>query len=713
MENFLVYFCFSAFFTLYLQGKAIALLRKKDNLMKKKTSLLLLLSLTLMYFRPLPAQNDTLPRKVAVVLSGGGAKGIAHIGILRVIERAGIPIDIITGTSMGSIVGGLYSCGWNAHALDSIVRQQDWPFLLSDRSEYYSQNLQNRRKQNTYVLTKSISAHQKNIAEAGGIVQGKNLAKLFRRLTAGYNDSMDFTRLPIPFACVATNIVDNTEYDFHHGVLADAMRASMAIPAAFSPVRHGDMVLVDGGLRNNYPADIAKKMGADYIIGSMVQGEPKTADDLVNGASVLGQIIDVNCKNKYDDNISITDIPIRVNTEGYSAASFTRAAIDTLIRRGEQAAMAHWDELVELKQRLGYAKDYQHRPLTPKAEATLPTDFTETQLPLRPRHDRIQGSLGVRFDTEELVALQLNGVYTSAAKPIDLEGTLRLGRNIMAKAMATWKPQSFVEMALAYTFRRNSLDMYERGHNDFHITYNHHQAGLSLLDIDVKNLAMDISARWDYYNFSNVLVSSLLGHEGFKARDDFYFSYHAGLHYNSENDWNFPTRGARFRAEYAYFTDNFTEYNHNIGFSELSASWQMSFKLTPRLTFQPLFYGRMLFGADIPMIRQNAIGGQWFGHYLEQQMPFAGVHHFEQADRQFVACQLRLQEQLTTNNFILLRFAGGLQSAKPAQLLDHKPLLGCELAYYYRTLLGPLGASVGYSNKTREANFFISLGFEF
>lgn len=662
---------------------------------------------------PLLAQDSTARPKVAVVLSGGGAKGMAHVGVMKVIERAGIPVDIITGTSMGSIIGGIYACGWNATALDTTIRKQDWTFLLSDKADYYSQDILKRKKQNTYLLSKSFSARSKNIAEAGGIIQGKNLSRLFATLTAGYNDSIDFNALPIPFVCVATNIIDNTEYDFHSGVLADAMRASMSIPAVFSPVRHGDMVLVDGGLRNNYPADIARNMGATYIIGSTVQGPPKTADDLVNGGSVLAQIVDVNCKNKYDENIAITDIPIRVNTEGYSAASFTPAAIDTLIRRGEEEAMKHWDELMALKRQLGLSADYQPRLRSPRAEALLPPNYTETQTDRRPKHDIVQGSLGVRFDTEEMVALQLNGVYSSAAKPFDIEATIRLGRHIMTSAVATWQPRRFVDMALGYTFRHNSLNIYERGHNNYSITYNHHQAALSLLNIDIKNLVMDLSARCDYYNYHKVLVSSRLSRDAFSPEDDAYISYHANLHYNSEDDWNFPTRGAKFQAEYAYFTDNFTQYKGNAGFSELSASWQMAFRLNRHLTLQPQLYGRMLFGTDIPAIRQNVIGGLWFGHYLEQQMPFAGVHHVETTDNHFVGCQIKLQEQLTTNNFIIIKFAAAQQARKPRHLLDRRTMLGAQLAYYYRTILGPVGASLSYSNKTREADFFVNLGFEF
>ena len=165
------------------------------------------------------AQESTATgrKRVAVVLSGGGAKGMAHIGALKVIERAGIPIDIITGTSMGSIVGGLYAIGYNAHALDSMVRVQDWGYVISDRENLSRQTLADRQRQNTYFYTTGLTLGKRNQTD-GGIIKGKNLAELFYKLCEGYNDSLDFSRdLPIPFACVATDIIDNSEVVFHSG----------------------------------------------------------------------------------------------------------------------------------------------------------------------------------------------------------------------------------------------------------------------------------------------------------------------------------------------------------------------------------------------------------------------------------------------------------------------------------------------------------------
>lgn len=678
--------------------------------MKRKLRLLYIVAFTLCPFLMF-AQNR--PR-VAVVLSGGGAKGVAHIGVLKVIERAGIPVDIVTGTSMGSIIGGLYSCGWTADKLDSMVRRQDWAFLLSDKGDYYAQNLATRQRLTTYAYSKTFSLSSKRSLDDAGLIHGNNLMKLFRQLTAGYTDSMSFDSLPIPFACVATNIVDNTEYDFHSGVLAEAMRTSMSIPAAFSPVRKGDMVLVDGGLRNNYPADIAKDMGADYIIGATVQGPPRTADDLSTGASVLGQIVDVNCKNKYAGNLAITDIAVRVNTKGYGAASFTPAAIDTLVRRGEEEAMRHWDELMALKRKLGLDENYSPTPRPFNLQALKPADYSgHEEKRQRPQNDMARGSVGLRFDTEEMVAMQLDGIYSMAKKPIDLEATLRLGKNIHVDLQGSWTPKHGMVTNFGYAYQHNDIDIYDDGDKNYNFTLNHHQARLSLTGIGIRNMEMDIAARWDFYNFHRVMVASQVGHEGFSMNDKHLLSYHANLHYNSENTGLFPTRGARFMAEYAYFTDNLYSYKGHTGFSELSAQWRLSLKLSSWLTLQPMLYGRMLFGSDIPRIRYNIIGGQWFSHYLEQQMPFAGIGHVEITDDHFIACQLRFQAQLSENNYVLLKAVGAQHANEPRNLLDKGPMLGYQLAYYYKTMFGPVGATLGYSNKTDCVNFLINLGYEF
>ncbi len=726
-------------------------------------------------------------KKVAVVLSGGGAKGMAHIGVLKVLERAGIPVDIITGTSMGSIIGGLYAIGYNANALDSMVRVQDWTYVISDREDLRRQSLSDRRKQNTYVYSTGLTIGKPDV-NAGGFIKGKNLAELFQQLCTGFTDSLDFTRdLRIPFACVATNIIDNSEVDFHSGRLPLAMRASMAIPAAFSPVRIGDMVLVDGGLKNNYPADIAREMGAEIIIGVTVQGAPKVAEDMNGTMSILSQIIDVNCKNKLDENLAITDLHMTVDTKGYGSASFTPAAIDTLIRRGEEEAMRHWDEIIALKQRIGIDDSYHPeilqplRPhvltekqrvagytfenMTPQAERFLREKFSlRASTPTKPEYidaalmqeittcmrvdlfyqtaecrlvhegdavrvillagnrKSVQLHAGVRYDTEEYAALQLGlDIPMKSSIPMNTDITLRLGKRLMARGELTIHPRSITRPTLSYAFHRNDVDIYFNGKRDYNIRYNQFQAELIPINHDLKHFNIQYGVRWDFMHYRNKLGTE--NSIQTELKNEHFFSYHACINYNSEDNWNFPTRGARFKAEYSYLTNDFTKLDvrdaeGNVtgskpGMSEVNANWRMSFTLGHRFTLQPMFYGRLLFGSIIPPAFGNTVGGDWFGHYVEQQMPFAGIGNMEHVDHQLVAAQLQAQQRIGQSSYIILRTTGAQHASHLKNLLDRSTLLGGQIAYFYDTILGPVGATVGYSNRTKKPYLFVNVGFEF
>ena len=664
-------------------------------------------------------------KKVALVLSGGGAKGTAHVGALKVLERAGIPIDIITGTSMGSIVGGIYACGHSADELDSILMAQNWSFVLSDREDLRRQSLHEREKQNTYVISKSLTFGKSKKAkpDGGGLVVGKNIATLFDALTAPYHDSIDFNKLPIPFACVATNMVDNTEVVFHSGVLSRAMRASMSIPGVFAPVRTGGMVLVDGGLRNNYPADIARQMGADIIIGIDVSSELKTASELNSTSSILMQIVDFNCMNKFEENKAMTDILIRVNTKGYSSASFSTVAIDTLIRRGEEAAMEHWDELVALRQQLGVDGHRRHQRLL-QVQQSLPAttrskndqEHSETRVSFLARDRRnSQVNVGARFDNEEMVALQANAEFPIRSKvPMDVELTLRLGKRLMARADWSMRPISFFRPTISYIFRSNEIDFYDDGDKAFSMDYRQHSVKVKLFNFNVRNLNISIGANWDYYHYHSMLFDHQEEHtKDAELKNKGYISYEAKAWYNSENDWYFPTSGHRLQAKFAYYTDNFAMLDGHVGIREYSLIGRMNFPLSKRFSIQPKIFGRALYADNVPMVLSNVMGGEWYGHYLDEQMPFAGVGNVELTWDKLVAAQMQAQYKVTNNNIILLRFAAGQDAQTFEDLLKHKTMLGGSLSYYFNSIFGPLGGSVGYNNLTKNFYYYINLGFVF
>lgn len=734
--------------------------------MRKIFCLLLALLVALPFY---PAQR----KRVAVVLAGGGAKGTAHIGALKVIERAGIPIDIVTGTSMGSLVGGLYAIGYNADALDTLVRGLDWTYIISDRENMSRQTLGDREKQNTYFLSQGITFGKHDDSD-GGFIKGRNINLLLEKLCLGYTDSIDFNKLPIPFACVATNVVDNSEIDFHSGRLPQAMRASMAIPAVFSPVRTKGMVLVDGFLTNNYPVDLARKMGADIVIGVTLQDTLRSAESLNSAMSILMQVIDLNTMNKFDENVASTDVHINVDPSGYSAASFNSAAVDTLISRGEAAAMLHWDELIALKKKIGIGPDFKPVRLTPLHPSAMTdrvhitrctfenmTPRDEDFLRAKFHLDRIdsissreeeeiitsmrtdlffqtatsrlveekdgyrlvltagnrkstQVNLGLRFDNEEMVALQLNAnlpLKQTVSFSSDL--TLRLGKRLLAGGELMYHPSvlRFTRPFISYYYRHNDIDVYYEGDREYNIVYNSHQTTVDPINIVIRNFSFKAGLRWDYFRFSEKLRSDLTRQVEFD--NGHYFIYQVEMDFNSEDDWYFPSRGSRFAARYAYITDNFAQLDGKAGISDVSASWRKSFTLGSRFTIESLLYGRLLFGSNLPPIYGNVVGGTRFGHYVAQQMPLAGLGHMEYADRHFVAVQLQARQRMGKNHHICLLGSVAQNAPELKDIMQTKTLIGGQLAYYYNSMFGPLGASFGYSNRTKSPYLYINLGFDF
>lgn len=168
---------------------------------------------------------------------------------------------------------------------------------------------------------------------------------------------MNFDRLPIPFACVASNLVDGKEVVLDRGSLPLSMRASMAIPGVFAPVLKNGMVLVDGGISNNFPADLAKQMGADILIGVDVQAELRDAEGLESVTGIIDQMTSFLGIQKYEENKKLLNVYIKPDVAPYSAASFSREAIDTLIMRGERVARSQWDELIALKKEIGIGEE--------------------------------------------------------------------------------------------------------------------------------------------------------------------------------------------------------------------------------------------------------------------------------------------------------------------------------------------------------------------
>lgn len=305
---------------------------------------IVLLFIALLAFAFSHAQKDQQRPKVGLVLSGGGAKGFAHIGVLKVLEQAGVKIDYIGGTSMGAVVGGLYASGYNASQIDSIFKETDFDALLSDFIPRSSKNFYEKRNDELYAFT--LPFNKMRIGIPAALSRGMYNYNLLNKLTYKVRHIRDFNKLPIPFLCMASNIETGEEVLLNKGYLAQAILASGAFPTLFSPVEIDGKLLVDGGVTNNYPVEEIKKLGADIIIGVDVQDDLKDRQSLKDATRILVQISNLSMIEKMREKVKMTDIYIKPDISNYGVISFDEG--QEIIKRGEEAAFAVYDKIKPL-----------------------------------------------------------------------------------------------------------------------------------------------------------------------------------------------------------------------------------------------------------------------------------------------------------------------------------------------------------------------------
>ena len=237
--------------------------------MRKPTDffLCLIIALGLIASGPVVAKSEVEQRpKVALVLAGGGAKGAAHIGVLKALEELKVPIDIITGTSMGAFIGGLYATGMSADEIESFIDTVDWNGGYRDRVDRSERRVQDKEYEDRYQLTTDLGLEWDQIRSGVGIVRGQGMLTLLRETVGNLPPFASFDELVIPYRAVATDIVDLKPVVLDSGYLVDVMMASMSVPGALPPYNINGRLLVDGGVTNNMPVDIARKLGADIVI---------------------------------------------------------------------------------------------------------------------------------------------------------------------------------------------------------------------------------------------------------------------------------------------------------------------------------------------------------------------------------------------------------------------------------------------------------------
>ncbi len=744
---------------------------------------------------------------VALVLSGGGAKGAAHVGALKYIEKYKIPVDMVVGTSIGGLVGGMYALGYTPEFLDSLMRNMDWDWALSDQLDREFIPLSRIRYKERFALSfpfyyskqdfaerlsselgyNDKSAGQLNLsaqADAAsmvssnlmgslpsGFVFGQNVSKLIAGFTAGYADSTDFFRFPIPFACVATDLVSGKAKVWHSGSINTALRSTMSIPGLFAPVRTQGMVLVDGGMRNNFPVDIAKEMGADIVIGVDLSTKEAGVTEIQNLLDIVWSSIDMFSGDAFARNIKEVDLRIKPDLEGYSMLSFNREAIDTMIRRGYRAAMEKDSELAAIRRWIGDAKfrrnakpavniDQQNIVIDSVQIAGVSSseaDYLRSKLYLkrgsivnRYQVDRAVSSIfgtggydfvnyailgkkepyrllinckkgklhrlgvGIRIDTEEIVSLLLNvGLNTQALRGSSLDMTAKICANPWLDLHYAYNlpniPTLNARALVRWTDRNNVL----WGDNNFNIAYFWANQEIYLSNMRWSHLDIRLGLKNDYFNIRRILTNDIVGNYdlSLKARD--YPGAFVELSGRTMDNIYFPKEGftARLRSELLYRGADGRDYPPFFGIVEAGA--KMAVPMGSRLNFIPQGNLRFLFGDDIILPYSNLIGGDMPGRYVDQQIPFIGVGNSAYRRNCLVCVRADLRAEVMANNYIsaIVNYARDFEDF--ARFEEGENAFGVGLEYAYNSIVGPLKAQLFWSTLTRKVGFYAGLGFYF
>lgn len=741
---------------------------------------------------------------VALVLCGGGAKGAAHVGVIKYLESIGMPVDVVLGTSMGGLVGALYSLGYDGEAMDTVLRTIDWNLAFSDKvPRRYSSYADKKYKERVtlsfpfyYPKQRTVSEdveksgegthRHKDLhfgAESGsdpadvvgggllgslpsGYIFGQNVNNIISSLTVGYQDNTDFLNLPIPFMCVATDMVSMKAKNWYEGRINMAMRSTMSIPGIFAPVKTDGMVLTDGGMRNNYPADIARQMGVDYIIGVELTDNPKTYEDINNLGDIIGQGVDMLGRDALERNVRIPDVNIKPDLKEYNMLSFDPESIDVIIRRGYEAALRHADKLLAIKEKIGSdtlvlngspavdisrdkiriadisitgvgEKDVRYLKGKIKLSegdevskediddvvavlfGTNAFDYVTYEIlgdrePYNLVFNCKQGPvhhLGVsgRFDSEEVVSVLVHiGLNTHKLSGSQWDFSSKICVNPDLKIQYAYDIPKFPTINVSSYMKWLMDCQFVSDENTFKIDYVSARQELFLSNLSWRKLDLRTGIRNDYFRINNLFSNGFM--DGYKneSQSDYMSLFLSGGLDTFDNGY-YPTRGMTASIDYMWA---FSDIDiRKVNFHAASVKVKGVVRLGGRFAVLPSFAARFVIGEKVPVFYGNVIGGSIPGRYIDQQIPFMGINNAAFVENYMGLARINFRMRLGKNHYVTAA-ANAVGSMKNFHEPFHS-IVGAGLEYSYNTIVGPVSATVHWSSLSGKVGTYFNLGLYF
>lgn len=714
-------------------------------------------------------------KKIGLVLSGGGAKGLAHIGVLKVLEESGITIDYIGGTSMGAIIGGLYASGYTATELDSIFSTVDAEALIQDYVPRASKSFYEKRNDEIYAL--QLPFDNFKIGMPTALSKGMYNYNLLSRLLAHVRHQRDFNQLAIPFVCVATDLETGEPVLLNKGNLAQCILASGAFPSLYSPVEIDGKILIDGGIADNYPLDEVRKMGADIIIGVDVQDGLKSLDEIKGASDVLLQISNYSMVSDMERKKNATDIYIKPNIKGFSVVSFNEG--EEIIKRGSEAALEYQEELRALGQAepthfLPHAREkFQDQILVSKIEINPLEDYTRNyvfgKLKLRPcdvvTYEEFTTGIDNLNGTQNFSGIS----YAFEEDPEDpgadilqlhlTEGKTKRYLKLGLHFDNLYKSAALINITQKKIFFKNDVGSLDFGAGD-HIRYNFNyyvdngylwSVGLSSrlnklqrtinypkttdnlgldeippsLSIDFLDLTNRLYFQTFFkdrfligvgleHKFNQIDIKNLVLEKPWLDRSH-YVSAYGNIVYDTYDNKYFPRKGVLFNAEYKNYFHS-SDYNHNFdNFSQIMAEVGVVKTVFDRLSLEVRGDMGVTIGSESSTFLRYFLGGYGFQSVYNIK-PFYGYDFLSLFDDSYVKVLLRMDYEVFNKHHINF-------SANYAQIgkgifqysdwLSKPQYNGYALGYGYQTLIGPIEFKHSWSPDTKSHYSWFSIGFWF
>lgn len=709
--------------------------------------------------------------KVGLVLSGGGAKGFAHIGILKELEKAGVQIDYIGGTSMGAIIGGLYSSGYSADQIEGVINETDFMKLMRD-------NISRREKP---FFTKehgekhAISLPVKNgaIGLPLGLSKGQSVLNFLTELLAPVDNVKDFSKLPIPFYCIATNIESGEEVILEKGSLPLALRASGAFPSLLNPIEIDGKLLVDGGVVNNFPVDVMKKKKMDLIIGVSVQGQLLKRDELASIASLLMQIVNFQMYEKSDEQVRLLNFYIKPDIIEYSVISFDKK--NEIINEGKKVAKSFrvvFDSIAKLqknkkkpqkfkiqkgkflvdriiiKGNKNYTNSYilgklqlregdsvSYRDISKKISVLSASNnfkridyhfkksFQGKKLELIVKEEKNQSylRLGLHYDFLYKSAVLLNYNHKNILTQND-EFSLDVGVGDRVR----YDFQYFIDNGLLPSYGVKSR--YNTFNSDFlsddtliNIRYSDFTNGLYLQTTMDKKFAIGIGVEQQYITAksSNILSS---GREVFFDKSN-YINMYSFLKLDTYDKQMFPTKG--FYADLGFKWSVWSDRNNRLSklakdseffqkFSQVQATLGFAATFFKKLTFQYTSEAGYTLGDKSSQIFDFRLGG-YNKNFINNFTSFYGYDTGTLNDKSYLKSEFNLRYQVFNKHYAMFiaNYARVDESVFIIESLFDNTKSGYALGYSVETFLGPVELKYAWSPDHTENYWLFNLGFWF